>query len=150
MKAAAAALLAALLTAPPAPAAAETVFRCDENGKTIFTQNPSGASCQPLELKVIEPDPEEAARQRRESELWNEERERLVQQSRDREAKAAAQKRQAELKALTAETGRRGKARAGRSRRGRAGQSDWDNPPPVRGKAPETPRAAPDPMGVAK
>jgi hypothetical protein len=104
-------LLAALLASPPG--AADPVFRCLENGKTVYSAKPGGASCQSMDLKVIEADPREAARQRRETELWNEERTRAVQQSLAQEAKAEAQRRRTEVEAVA----RQGAAREGASRR---------------------------------
>lgn len=64
---ASASLLATLPLSPPG--AADPVFRCLENGRTAYSAQPGGPSCQPVDLKVIEADPREAARQRRETEL---------------------------------------------------------------------------------
>lgn len=41
---------------------AEPVYRCQINGKTTFTDNPSGSSCEKVEIKVRQPDPIEAQR----------------------------------------------------------------------------------------
>jgi len=77
------------------------VFRCEENGKTIFTEQATGASCQPMELKVIEPDSQEADRQRLETELWKERREMEAQRSLDRDARARQSLRAAEIEAVS-------------------------------------------------
>ncbi|SMF94448.1 hypothetical protein SAMN02949497_1764 [Methylomagnum ishizawai] len=84
----------------PALAGADTIYKCEDNGKAVFTATPTGPSCQPMGLKVIEADPKEAARLRRETELWNEQRREMVQDSLAREAKATQQRRKAELDAV--------------------------------------------------
>ncbi len=116
MKAALPILLAAL--AAPPPAAAETVFRCTENGKTTFTEIAHGPACQPMDLKVIEADPREATRQNRETRLWNEQRESQVQRMLDRESSTETQRRKSELEALSTGRGRRGDSRHGYARSG--------------------------------
>ncbi len=53
----------------------EVVYKCVEGGKVNFTQAPTGDHCQPLELNVIQPNPDEAARQREYIRLHDKEKE---------------------------------------------------------------------------
>jgi hypothetical protein len=94
-------LAAAALLVPPA-APADPAYRCLRDGKTVFTDEP-GPDCQPLDLKVIQPDPQELARlqekKRLEEELEREDQERLDRERaiRAQERSARAAERQAEL-----------------------------------------------------
>lgn len=90
----------ALLAAPP-------VFRCNEDGRTIFTSTPSSANCLPIKLNVSEPNPLDVSRaqtarmeaERREQEQAEaEERARLIRaQQEEALANARAAEAQREL-----------------------------------------------------
>ncbi len=112
--------LCLLLSAPANSGRAETVYKCGDNGKTVFTGTPTGPSCQPMGLQVIEADPQEAARQRRETELWNERRTEQVRQSLAREARTEQRKRKAELDAVSVVPRLRVVTRRGYGRRSRS------------------------------
>lgn len=94
------AILASLLVT--ASAHANDVYLCKKNGKTIYTENPKDfGDCRLLELKVMEPSPEELERQRlerqnREAQRRVEEREALEERKvRAQETAARAEERQA-------------------------------------------------------
>lgn len=90
-----------LFAALPLLAGADTVYKCVDGGRTAFTGTPTGPSCQPMGIQATEPDPQEAARQRRETELWNEQRQEQVQRILDREAKTERDRHKAELDAVS-------------------------------------------------
>lgn len=109
------AILASILLSL-SPAGADTVYRCIQDGRTIFSDQPAAASCTPMDLKVTEPSPEEMARLEEKKRLATEqEREEREQAARDRllraqvdaaraaERQAEAQRRLAEQQALEAE-----------------------------------------------
>jgi hypothetical protein len=98
-----------ILAATSRAIGAETAFRCIENGKTVFSEISIGPSCQPLDLKVYRPDPQEVERRQRELEQWNRQREMEVRRILDREAAAETQRRKAELDALGMDRARAGK-----------------------------------------
>lgn len=55
-------------------AAAETVYKCVNGGKVNFTSAPkAGQACQPVELHVVQPNPEEVAREMEKKRLSEEE-----------------------------------------------------------------------------
>jgi hypothetical protein len=81
-------------------ATAEGVFRCVENGRTVFSQSATNPSCQAIELRSEQPDPESASRQRLELEQWRQRRDLEVQRIRDRETAAEAERRREQLRAL--------------------------------------------------
>lgn len=68
------------------PVAAETVYRCQQNGSVAFRQSPSDPSCQALDVRADEPDAETAARQRDEVQRWRERRSRTAATKRARNA----------------------------------------------------------------
>jgi hypothetical protein len=136
-------LLSALATIP-LTSSAETVFRCTENGKTAFTANPAGPSCQPLDLKTIEPDPQEAARQRQELEQWKARETSEARRIIERETKAEAQRRKAEPDALGTARTQTGTAYPNQSARGYARRLGRDNRNSKSPEAAEIPATAPD------
>jgi hypothetical protein len=79
---------------------AETVFRCTENGKTIFTESATGPACRPLDIRADPADSEDVARRQQESQEWNRRREEIVQQGLARDAMVEAQRRRAEITGL--------------------------------------------------
>ena len=116
------ALVLALLAVTVPAIGAETVYRCDDNGRTTFTETASGPSCRPLTLKEHRPDPREVELQRRDLEDWNRRREAEVRQSLERESAAETQRRKAELAALGSGQARTGHtAHKSRGSRRRAG-----------------------------
>lgn len=59
-----AALFAGLACGVYPGAGAETVYKCVTGGRTNFTAAPkAGQNCNPVELKVVKPDPEEVERE---------------------------------------------------------------------------------------
>jgi hypothetical protein len=53
---------------------AETVYKCVAGGKTNFASAPQGGqNCQPVELQVVQPNPEEVARELEQKRLRDEE-----------------------------------------------------------------------------
>ncbi|CAL1240255.1 hypothetical protein [Candidatus Methylocalor cossyra] len=103
-------LFAFLVLIPMAPwAGADTVYRCVQNGKTIFSDTPVAGSCVPLEIKVPQADPAELARleekKRQEAERDRREREQAEQERaiRAQEASARAMARLAEAQRQLAE-----------------------------------------------
>jgi hypothetical protein len=96
-------ILAALGLAAPA-ARAEPVYRCVKNGKTVFTDSPSDPSCQPLDLKVQQPDPAEVARIEEQKRIAAEQdRAAQEQAEQDRVRNAQIQAAQAEARAANAQ-----------------------------------------------
>lgn len=81
-------LIAAALLAPSIPQAGP-VYRCVQNGVEAFTDEP-GPNCVAVDLKVIQPDPEEVARQQARR-LVEEQREREEQEQQDKERAIRAQ-----------------------------------------------------------
>jgi hypothetical protein len=116
-------IVLSVLAVLPVAAGAQSVFRCAENGKTTFTSNPTGPSCQPLDIRADDPPvTEDLARKQRELEEWNQRREEEVQQSLARESAAETQRRKGELAALG-----RGEARSDgyRGRRHYGSRRHW-------------------------
>lgn len=60
-------LLAGITTAP---AGAESIYRCMQNGVPAFSRNAADPSCQPIDVNPYEPDPEATARQKEELRKW--------------------------------------------------------------------------------
>ncbi len=96
--------VSALLLAPQA-APAGTVYRCMQNGKPIFTDEP-GPNCEPLNLQVIQPNPEDVARMEEKKRLDTEQ-ERARQEQMDRERMIRAQEDAARAAEQQAEAQRR-------------------------------------------
>lgn len=63
---------------------ADGVYQCREHGVAVFTDEPDSPTCQPMDLKVIEPNPEDVARL---------EAKKRQDAERDREAQAEAEQR---------------------------------------------------------
>jgi hypothetical protein len=102
-------MLASALMFAALAANADTVYRCIQGGRTVFSDTPVADSCAPLDLKVQQPNPEEVARaeeqKRRAAERNREEREQAAMdrllQAQTEAARAAA--RQAEAQRRLAE-----------------------------------------------
>lgn len=105
MKTLALGLLSAVL-AVPLTVGADSVFRCTENGRTVFTDKPDGASCNSVEIEIRQPDPEEIARMQREKEQAAE-RNQAEREQEHREQLLRAQQAEAEANARLADTQRR-------------------------------------------
>jgi hypothetical protein len=137
-------ILLSSLAAIPSIGSAETVFRCTENGKTTFTAKPTGPSCQPRDLKVIEPEPQEAARQRQELENWKAREADETRRIMEREARTEAQRRKAELDALGPARTQTGTAYPRQSARGHYRYQGRNSRNSKSSKAAEIPASAPD------
>ena len=88
-----AALLIGLSCLASQQAASETVYKCMSGGKINFTSAPgNGQNCQPVELQVVQPNPEEVARELEKKRLREE-------GDRKEEAKAKADKNERETEA---------------------------------------------------
>ena len=94
--------LAATMVILGQPAGAADVYKCRDAGKISYTSNPTSSTrCQPVDLKVIEPDPAEVARaledkrRKAEEESAAEERARQERLVRAREIEAQAALRRA-------------------------------------------------------
>jgi len=55
-------ILFSALAAVPVAVHADPVYRCVQNGVTVFTDDPTGPSCTRMDLQVYQPSPEELAR----------------------------------------------------------------------------------------
>lgn len=115
-------LVLAALALPCSIPRAATVFRCEDKGRTIFSETATGPACRSLDVDTYPPEPADVERQQQELQEWNRERAAEVRRSLNRESAAEAQRRQDELKALGTEQppagnkghhGRRSKRRGG-------------------------------------
>lgn len=87
-----------------AAAQAETVYQCRDANGIAFTDEPSSPDCQPLDLKVIQPNPEDVARleakkrldAEREQEQQLEQAQRRLLRAQEEAARAAARASEAE------------------------------------------------------
>lgn len=116
MKALISILASVILLILPA-ARADTVYRCVQNGKLLFTDEPAGSSCEPLHLQVPQPNPEDLARWQ-EKKRQRAEQERLEQDEAERRQLLQAQVDAARAAARQAEAQRRlAERQAGETRR---------------------------------
>jgi hypothetical protein len=99
-------ILASAVLLAPAVADAETVYRCVQNGKTIFTDDPVDSSCGSIDLQVHHPSPEDLARLHEEKRLQAEE-ERMEREEAQREELIRAQVDAARAAQRSAEAQRR-------------------------------------------
>ncbi|MDD1650055.1 MAG: hypothetical protein LUO80_06640 [Methylococcaceae bacterium] len=79
--------LAVLLGTLPVASQAGTVYRCLQNGTVTFTQNAADPTCQPLDVKPYEPDPEVAARKRNELNQWRDDRSQSMAEGRQKKSR---------------------------------------------------------------
>ena len=75
------AYLAAILLLAPWTCRAESVYRCIRNGYTIYSQVRIGPECQLFDIRNHAPDPGETASRKEALRQWNQEREKMVQES---------------------------------------------------------------------
>lgn len=125
-------------------AAADPLYRCLKDGATMFTDKPpAGASCQPLDLKVYEPDPAEVARLQ-EKKREDAERERAEQEQAQEDQLRRAQLEAAQAAAREADAQRRLAEQQAREGQQPAQESYW----PGYFYGPVFPRHRPRPPGV--
>jgi hypothetical protein len=140
-------LIIALLSVALSPAEAGGVFRCTENGKTLFLEQPTGPNCQPMDIHVAPAGTDDIARKQQELQEWNRRREEQVQQGLARDAAITSQRRNAELSALGRGEARAdeggGKRSSGSRRSGRSRHSS------AQSQASDARGAAPDRIGPA-
>ncbi len=97
-------ILPFLLAVPSAHA--DTIYQCVENGRALFTDEPSKPSCKPLNLQIPQPNPEDLARLQ-EKKRQQAERDRLEREEADRERLIRAQTEAARAAERQAEAQRR-------------------------------------------
>ena len=65
---------------------AGTIYRCLQNGAVAFTQHAADPSCQPMDVKPYEPDPDDAARQWEALKQWRDDRSQAWREGRRKQA----------------------------------------------------------------
>ena len=97
--------IAALALLPALADADPPVYRCQQNGRTIFTDGPVNTSCQLIQLQVYQPDPAEVARIEEQKRLAAEQ-DRLNQQQAEKDRLLQAETRAAVAEARAADARR--------------------------------------------
>ena len=70
-----------------APAEADNVYRCIQNGVPAFSRNGADPSCQPIDVNPYEPDPESTARQKEELRKWRDSRSQALTEGRRKKSR---------------------------------------------------------------